>query len=87
MHEWNSGGVQGWSGTQSGDLGSVPALLLPAWAASATPTLSVMGLLMPNLPTSQAMTLNLLCKLQCTLFYGVFVTLQIIWSYVKKLRK
>jgi len=47
----------------------------------ATPTLSVMGLLMPNLPTSQAMTLNLLCKLQCTSFYGVFVTLQIIQSY------
>ena len=49
-------------------------------------SVSSMGLLMPDLPTSQVMTLKLLCQLRCTLFYGIFVTLQIIQSYFKKFR-
>lgn len=38
-------------------------------------SVSLMGLLTRDLPTSQVMVLKLLCKLQCTLFYSVFLTL------------
>lgn len=62
---------------------SWPFCLLPGPLGNTYPlcdSVSLVGLLTPDLPTSQIMVWNCFCKLCCTSFYSVFLTLWVFHS-------